>query len=67
MLPLLVSRLRGSQFKEEAVGPRRVERIGAWGKGKCKHSKVLKRLHSVFSVISCFPEAIYSCVGVGER
>lgn len=38
MLPLLVSRLRGSQFKYEAVGPRRAETIGAWGKGKCKHS-----------------------------
>ena len=35
MLPLLVSRLRGSQFKYEAVGPRRAERTSAWGKGKC--------------------------------
>ena len=58
MLPLLVSRLSGSQFKYEAVAPRRAERTSAWGKGKCKHSQVLKRLHSVFSVTSCFPEAI---------
>ena len=35
MLPLLVSRLRRSQFKYEAVGPRRAERTSAWGKGKC--------------------------------
>ena len=36
MLPLLVSRLSGSQFKYEVVGPRRAERTSAWGKGKCK-------------------------------